>query len=99
MYRALLFAALAAVLIVTPVYAEDASWHSDPPKQGTAGFSLCTGYAEAGGHSYRNTNYIDNEILANCDRYAREDVSRWFLYRHGITIDPSIVRVTISPAR
>jgi len=90
--------AIAALLIVsaTPAYADGRDWKSDPPKQGTDGFSLCTGYAQAGGHSYRNTNYIDNEILANCDRYAREDVVRGFKFMHGIELDPAAVKVTIS---
>ena len=80
---------------VTPAYAEDREWVSDPPKQGVAGFHLCIGEAEAGGHSYRNVNYIDSTIVGNCDRYAREDVARYFRFRHGIEIDPASVRVTV----
>ena len=90
--------AIAALLLVsaTPAYADSREWKSDPPKQGEAGFSLCTGYAQAGGHSYKNTNYIDNEILANCDRYAREDVVRGFRFMYGIELDPASVKVTVS---
>jgi hypothetical protein len=96
MRRALILAATALLLTALPAAADSREWKADPPKQGTADFSLCTGYAEAGGHSYRNTNYIPNEILANCDRYAREDVVRGFRFLYGIDLDPAAVRVTVS---
>ena len=91
-----LLALLVSLLVPATAYAEDAEWRSDPPKQGLAGFSLCTGEASAEGHHYKNVNYIDNEIIGNCDRYAKHDVALWFLYRHGITIDPASVKVTVS---
>lgn len=98
MFRSLLAALLLTVLAVQTVAAEEASWHADPPKQGTDGFSLCIGSASAAGHTYTNTNYIDNEIAANCDRYAREDVARWYRTR-GVEIDPASVRVELRAIR
>jgi hypothetical protein len=100
MRRLLSLVMLLTMLIVpTMAHASDREWASDPPKQGTAGFHLCTGHAEAGGHSYRNTNYIDDEILGNCDRYAREDVVRGFKFMYGIDLNPASVKVTLQPVR
>lgn len=94
-----LFATLALLIVLTVpsvAHADSREWKAPTPKQGTEGFHLCTGYAEAGGHSYRNTNWIDDSILGNCDRYAREDVVRGFRFMHGIDLDPAAVKVTLS---
>lgn len=105
MRRLIMLLTLVLAFAPVKVYAEDAVWEAPMPK-GMSNGIRCIGYAEAGGHSYKDINYVgfdaDEPVeeerawqAAACDRFAREDVARYFLYHHGITIDPAIVVVTM----
>jgi hypothetical protein len=96
-------------MAVSVVHAEDAEWTAEIPKGGGP-ILVCTGSASSGGHSYRNTNYVfadaDEEVerearwqRAYCDKTARRAVTRWFLFRHGVEVNPADVEVRMELMR
>jgi hypothetical protein len=87
---------LALVAPTKAALAEDREWIDDVPKQGTSGFLECHAEAAAGGNRYRYMTYVDAglEQLRTCERWAREDITRYFQVRYGLQIDPSTIQVT-----
>ena len=87
---------LALVAPTTAALADDREWIDDVPKQGTSGFLECHAEAAAGGNRYRYMTYVDagHDQLHTCERWAREDITRYFQVRFGHQIDPSNIQVT-----
>ena len=87
---------LALVAPTKAALAEDREWIDDVPKQGTSGFLECHAAAAVGGNRYRYMTYVDagQDQIGTCERWAREDVGRYFRVRYGIEIDPSSVQIT-----
>lgn len=108
---ALLCSLLVAPMAVSAeVYEWDAADTVGMPK-GVAGADgiRCHGEATQDGHTYKYTNYVGADADEMSSDSARErawqtsfcrhiletDMSRWFLYAHGITLDTSNIRMTI----
>ena len=87
---------LALVAPTMPALAEDEEWIDVVPKQGTSGFLECHAEGAAGGNRYRYMTYVDagQDQLRTCERWAREDITRYFQVRYGLQIDPSNIQVT-----
>jgi hypothetical protein len=109
MRRLLLVLGLLILALMPPTVAsaEATAWEAPRPK-GVEGGLRCTGSVTAHGHTHRDVNYVaphfdtsgsetPEAARANCDRFARQDVVRFFKFYHGIDLDPALVRVTMEP--
>src|SRR5687767_7930288 len=87
---------LALVAPTKAALADDREWIDDVPKQGTSGFLECHAEAAAGGSRYRQMTYVDagQDQVRTCERWAQEDITRYFQVRYGLQIAPSNIQVT-----
>ena len=101
--------AVAVLALPAPAAAETETWAPPVPK-GVVGADgvACHGEATQDGHTYIYTNYIGadaGEMAAGRERawqmdYCRwmleQDMGRWFLFKHGVMLDPANIRMTVT---
>ena len=57
---------------------------------------ICVGTPQKEGSDAADMTYVDagQDQVGTCERWAREDITRYFQVRYGLRVDPSNIQVT-----